>query len=36
VFATADREQRIDRWANHLCAHIDINQIKDLLYFRNN
>jgi adenosylcobyric acid synthase len=36
VFATADREQRIDRWANHLRAHIDIHHIKELLYFRKN
>jgi adenosylcobyric acid synthase len=31
VFATGEREQRLDRWANHLRAHIDIDHIGNLL-----
>jgi len=34
VFATAEREQRLDRWANHLRAHIDICYIENLLQLK--
>ena len=34
VFASAEREQRIDRWANHLRAHINIHHIENLLQLK--